>query len=89
MLPGLTQAHADRENRVPVVVSWKNNEELLRAPNIPSGTGNDHANVFIELLYKWNKADQVRGLVFDTTAQGLREGGSGGTSKGGQVNAKR
>ena len=68
MLPGLTRVHADRENRVAVVVSWKNNEILLGAPHIPSGTGKDHANVCIELLYKWNIAEQVRGLVFDTTA---------------------
>ena len=49
MLPGLTRVHADRENRVTVVVSWKNNEMLLGASLIPSGTGKDHANVCIEL----------------------------------------
>ena len=68
MLPGLTRVYADRENRVAVFVSWKNNEILLGVPNIRSGTGKDHANVCTELLYKWNFADQVRGLVFDTTA---------------------
>ena len=68
MLPRLTRVHADRENRVAVVVSWKNNEMLLRASHISSGTGKDHVNVCIELLYKWNKAEQVKGLVFDTTA---------------------
>ena len=68
MLPGLTRVHADRENRVAVVVSWKNNEMLLGALYIPSGTGKDHANACIELLYKWNIAKQVKGLVFDTTA---------------------
>ena len=68
MLPGLTRVHADRENRVAIVVSWKNNEMLLGTPHIPSGTGKDHANVYTELLYKWNIAEQVRGLVFDTTA---------------------
>ena len=41
---------------------------LLGTPHISSGTGKDHANVCIELLYKWNIAEQVRGLVFDTTA---------------------
>ena len=68
MLPGLTRVHADPENRVAVLRSWKNNEMLLGVPNIRSGTGKDHANVCIELLYKWNIADQVRGLVFNTTA---------------------
>ena len=68
MLPGLTRVHADRENRVAVVASWKNKEMLLGAPNIPSGTGKDHDNVCIKLLYKWNIAEQVRRLVFDTTA---------------------
>ena len=76
ILPGLTRAHADRENRVAVVVYWKNNEMLLGAPNIPSGTGKDHASVCIELLYKWNIAEQVRVLVFDTTASntGIKTG---------------
>ena len=63
MFPGLIRVHADRENRVAVVVSWKNNEMLLGALHIPSGTGKDYANVCIELLYKWNIAEQVRGLV--------------------------
>ena len=49
MLPGPTRVHTDRENRVAVVVSWKNNEMLLGASLIPSGTGKDHANVCIEL----------------------------------------
>ena len=52
MLPGLTRVHADRENRVAVLVTWKINEMLLGVPNIRSGTGKDHANVCIELLYK-------------------------------------
>ena len=67
MLLGLSRVHADRENRVAVVVSWKNSKMLLGAPHIPSGTGKNHANVCIELLYKWNIAEQARGLVFDTT----------------------
>ena len=37
MLPGLTRKHADRENRIAVVVRWKNNEMLLGAPHIPFG----------------------------------------------------
>ena len=45
MLPGQTRVHADRENRVAVVVSWKNNEMLLGAPNIPIGTEKDNACV--------------------------------------------
>ena len=39
MFPGLTRVHADRENRVAVVVSWKNSDMLLGDPHIPSGTG--------------------------------------------------
>ena len=50
MLPGLTRVHADRENRNAVVASWKNNEMLLGAPHIPSGTRKYHANVCIELF---------------------------------------
>ena len=59
------------------MVSRKNNEILLGAPNIPSGTGKDHANECIELLYKWNIAEQIRGLVFDTTVSntGIKTGG--------------
>ena len=68
MLPGLTRVHADRKNRVAVVVSWKKKEMLLGAPNIPSGTEKAHVNVCIKLLYKWNIAEQIRRLVFDTTA---------------------
>ena len=49
MLSDLTRVHADRKNRVAVVVSWKNNEMLLGALNILSGTGKNHANVCIEL----------------------------------------
>ena len=60
------------KTRVALVVSWKNNEMLLGAPNIPSGTGKDPANVCIELVYKWNIAQQVRGLVFDSTASNTR-----------------
>ena len=64
----LTKVHAGRESRVAVAVSWKNNEILLGAPNISTGTGKDRANVCFELLYTWNIAEQVKGLVFDTTA---------------------
>ena len=39
IFPCLTRVHADRENRVAVVVSWKNKEMLLGAPHISSGTG--------------------------------------------------
>ena len=49
---------------------------LLGAPNIPSGTGKDHANVWIELLYNRNIPEQVRRLAFDTSVSitGIKTG---------------
>lgn len=54
--------------RLAILVTGQDTEQLLAIPKLPSGTGECSAEAVVETLKKWNLADHVRGLCFDTPA---------------------
>lgn len=66
LLPGLT--NQEKVDRLPVIVSTPNGEQLLGVPEIPSGTGSEISSAVYDSLEKWSLLDKVQGFVFDTTA---------------------
>ena len=64
-------------DRLPVLVSNAEVQELLGIPKIEKGTGVAQANAILQLLQEWNITNEVAGLCFDTTAS--NSGPSNGT----------
>lgn len=54
--------------RLPVIVTGLETEQLLGVPKIIRGTGANQAAAVVHLLNEWNISDRVRGICFDTTA---------------------
>ena len=54
--------------RLPILVSGKGVEKLLRVPKLPAGTGEDQATAVVESLEEWGISEKVIGMGFDTTA---------------------
>ena len=56
-------------DRLPVLVSCHETEQLLGIPKFIDGTGESMATAIIQLLRDWNiPFDRIGGLVFDTTS---------------------
>lgn len=55
-----------RDKRVAVVLSDRNEAKLLEIVNVPLGTGQAHAQVVFEALQKWNLQDKIHSVCFDT-----------------------
>lgn len=55
-------------DRLPVIVTGADNEQLLGVPKLNSSTGEEQANAVVELLKEWDIMDYVSGICFDTTA---------------------
>ena len=55
-------------DRIAILVSYNGTCKFLGAPIITSSTGENIANVVHEQLVKWNIADHVKGMSFDTTS---------------------
>ena len=66
----------EKVDRIAIVISSGGVEKLLGVPAIPHGTGQAQADVCIKTLDEWGLKNQLRGLVFDTTASntGLKGG---------------
>lgn len=58
----------DKVDRLAVLVSGLNFEQLLGIPKIESGTGEHQAMSIIDLLDRWGITNCIKGLCFDTTA---------------------
>lgn len=54
--------------RLPIVVTGLNTEQLLGVPKLDSGSGMNSAKAITEMLTEWNLSDRVIALCFDTTA---------------------
>lgn len=54
--------------RLPIVVTGLNCEQLLGVPKLEKSTGENQATVIIDILRQWNLTDCVRALCFDTTS---------------------
>ena len=60
-----SKEHVDR---LPVLISGAETEQLLGVPKLLSGTGEAQAAAVVDCLKKWDVADRVVALCFDTTA---------------------
>ncbi|KAF2886774.1 hypothetical protein ILUMI_19399 [Ignelater luminosus] len=57
------------EDRLSILItSSTDQEQFLRIPTLPNGTGALISDVVYEALKEWNAQDKVRGMCFDTTA---------------------
>ncbi|KAK3931222.1 Homoserine kinase [Frankliniella fusca] len=57
-----------KADRLPIVVSGKGIEKLLGIPELPNGSGLCIADAVVSHLNDWELAENVIGLVFDTTS---------------------
>lgn len=75
LLPTITDGR-EKVDRVAIIVTSGEQEQLLGVPSIPHGTGKAQADVCLKTLDEWGLRDQLTGLVFDTTSSntGLTRG---------------
>ena len=66
LLPDLTGR--DKIDRLPVIITAPNVEQLLGVPQLSSGKGNEVCSAVYNTLNDWCLLDQVEAFVFDTTA---------------------
>lgn len=55
-------------DRLPIVVSQEDTEQLIAVPKLISGTGIEISNAVFDQLNMWQLIEKVQGLCFDTTA---------------------
>ncbi|KAK4883353.1 hypothetical protein RN001_006672 [Aquatica leii] len=58
----------DTVDRLPIVLTSCNAEQLLGVPKLKSGTANDQAVAILETLKQWGLSSYVKGMCFDTAA---------------------
>jgi len=66
LLPDIT-GHL-KVDRLPVIVTALNVEQLLGVPKLDSGTGYETSSAIYDTLEKWYLLNKVQAFVFDTTA---------------------
>jgi len=67
LLPDIT-GRKETVDRIAVLVTGGGEEMLLGVPKIGRGTGKQQAEACLATLDEWGIRQQIRGLVFDTTA---------------------
>ena len=67
LLPDITGSK-ELVDRVAILVTGGQTEQLLAVPKIGRGTGDEQCNACLRALQDWNLKPMVQGLVFDTTA---------------------
>jgi len=55
-------------DRLPVIATAPNIEQLLGVPELSSGTGREISSAVYDTLHEWSLLDIVQAVVFDTTA---------------------
>lgn len=66
ILPALTGKN--NVDRLPIIATAMNVEQLLEVPQMPSWTGYEISSAVYDTLQKWSLLDKVQAFVFDTTA---------------------
>ena len=66
MLPDLTGS--ELVDRLPILVSGCDTEQLLGVPKLPNATGEAISHAVVTMLQEWKIQDQVKAMSFDTTA---------------------
>lgn len=67
LLPGLN-VRSSKEERLPILISYGEKEQLLAVPKLESSSGQDQARAVLDALYDWNLDDKVQIMCCDTTA---------------------
>lgn len=55
-------------NRLPIIATAMNVEQLLEVPQMPSGTGYEISFDIFDTFQRWLLLDKVQAFVFNTTA---------------------
>lgn len=67
LLPGL-DVRSSKEERLPILISFGDREQLLAVPKLDSSSGKDQARDVLNALHDWNLNDNVQIMCCDTTA---------------------
>lgn len=67
LLPGL-DVRSSKEERLPILISFGEKEQLLAVPKLESSSGQDQAKAVLNALHDWNIDDKVQIMCCDTTA---------------------
>lgn len=67
LLPAL-DARKSKEERLPIVISYGNKEQLIAVPRLESSSGSGQAQAVWNAIVDWNLEDKVQILCCDTTA---------------------
>lgn len=67
LLPKIT-GDAGKVDRLPIVVTGLDTEQLLGVPELSSGTGENNSAAIIQTLEEWNLTDRIKAFCFDTTS---------------------
>lgn len=67
LLPGLNVT-GTKEERLPILISFGEKDQLLAVPKLDSSTGKDQAEAVFNALSDWNLNDKVQIMCCDTTA---------------------
>lgn len=66
LLPEITGAN--KVDRLPIVITHEDTEQLIAVPKLKSGTGDEIAKAVFDQLNGWQLINKVQGICFDTTA---------------------
>lgn len=67
LLPAL-DARKSKEERLPIVISYGNKEQLIAVPKLDNSSGSEQAQAVWNAIIDWNLEDKVQILCCDTTA---------------------
>lgn len=67
LLPG-PDVRSSKEERLPILISFGEKEQLLAVPKLESSSGREQAQAVSNALYDWNLDDKVHIMCCDTTA---------------------
>ncbi|XP_067621941.1 uncharacterized protein [Eurosta solidaginis] len=67
LLPSLN-VKSSKEERLPIVISFEEKEQILAVPKLESSSGKNQANAVLNTLNDWNLNDKVQIMCCDTTA---------------------
>jgi len=58
----------EKVDRLPIIISGSETEQLFSVPKLPSGTGQAMADVMIKVFSEWGVQNRSKALSFDTTS---------------------
>lgn len=67
LLPAL-DTRKSKEERLPIVISYDNNEQLIAVPKLDNSSGSEQAQAVWTAIINWSLEDRVQILCCDTTA---------------------